>query len=60
MLVGPGLFCTFKKIPNQMAIQCFRIITIIVQIIAIIGNNWINWIRIDTVTAALMQSTLAI
>ena len=44
-------------IPNQMAIPHFRIVTIIVQIIAIIGNNWINWIRNDPVTAALMQST---
>jgi hypothetical protein len=42
-----------------MVILQFRIITIIVQIIAIIGNNWINWVQIDTVTEALKQSTWA-
>jgi hypothetical protein len=51
------LGCFAHWIPIQMANPRFRIITIIVQIIAIIGNNWINWVRIDTVTAALMQST---
>ncbi len=40
-----------------MAILCF---TNIVQIIAIIGNNWINWVQIDTVKAALMQSTMGL
>jgi hypothetical protein len=29
-----------------MAILRFRIITIIIQISAIIGNNWIDWVRI--------------
>jgi hypothetical protein len=53
------LGCFAHWIPNQMAILRFRIITIIVQIIAIIGNSWINWVRIDTVTATLMQSTWA-
>ncbi len=50
------LGCFAHLILNQMAIPCFRIITIIAPIIAIIGNNWINWVRIDTVKAALMQS----
>ncbi len=36
----------------------FKIITIIVQIIAIIANNSINWAIIDTVSV-LVQSTLA-
>ena len=53
------LECFAHYIPNQMAILRFRIITIIVQIIAIIGENWTNWVRIDAVTAALMQSTWA-
>ena len=43
----------------QRVIPRFRIITIKVQIIAIIGNNWINWVLIDTIKAALMQPTCA-
>ena len=38
-----------------MAIQLFRIITITVQIMTIIGNISIYRVPIDTVTAALMQ-----
>jgi hypothetical protein len=53
------LECFAYYIPNQMAILRFRIITIIAQIIAIIGNNSINLVQIDTVKAALMQSTWA-
>jgi hypothetical protein len=42
-----------------MAILRFRLITIIVQIIAIIGNNWIKCVQIDAIKAALVQSTWA-
>jgi hypothetical protein len=53
------LGCFALLIPNQMAILSFRLIRIMVPIIAIIGNNWINWVRIDTLKATFMQSIWA-
>ena len=55
MRVGPGLFYTLNTQPNGDSV--FQNNHNNSSNKAIIGNNWINWVRIDTVTAALMQST---
>ena len=55
---GPRLPAARFKPPLARLQSRFKIITIIVQIIAIMANNSINWARIDTVSA-LVQSTLA-